>query len=79
MRPPHRMQLFPKEQCPRRKPVKRMHVVDAGHLPDGCNGISFACPHCGYETGWIEDDLTVSQNKRGLPCPECNGREEDHA
>lgn len=64
--------LFDKAALPRTAPVKRMHVADAGHLPDGRKGIQFHCPHCGHDTGWIVDKHTVSENKRGMPCPECN-------
>lgn len=57
---------------PRAKPLKRMHVHDAGHLPGGSKGIQFVCPRCGHDTGWIHDEWTVTQNRRGLPCPKCN-------
>lgn len=68
-------ELFSKEQAPKRPPIKRMHVVDAGN---GLSGkvIQFECRRCGHNTGWIEDTCSVSDNKRGLPCPKCNG--EDH-
>lgn len=59
--------LFTKSDLPRTAPVKRMHVADAG-----CGMIKFHCPHCGHNTGWIEDTHTISKNKRGLPCPECS-------
>jgi predicted RNA-binding Zn-ribbon protein involved in translation (DUF1610 family) len=58
--------LFQKTELPRSAPVKRMHVADAG------DGIRFECPHCGHDTGWIADEWTVTENRRGLPCPECN-------
>lgn len=64
--------LFPPDALPRAKPVKRMHVADAGHLPGGAKGISFVCGHCGHETGWIHDEWTITENRRGLPCPVCN-------
>lgn len=63
--------LFPQSDLPRRAPVKRMRVADAGHIP-GSKGIRFICPHCEYDTGWIADEWTVSENKRGRPCPSCN-------
>ena len=44
-----------------------MHVLDAG-----VDMIRFQCRRCGYDTGWIEDEQTVSRNKRGIPCPDCN-------
>lgn len=66
--------LFAKEDLPRSAPVKRMHVADAGHLPGGAKGIRFVCPHCGHDTDWIADEWTISENKRGLPCPSCNSQ-----
>lgn len=45
----------------------RMRVIDAGQ---GC--IQFRCPRCGHNTGWIIDEWTVAENRRGLPCPNCN-------
>lgn len=59
--------LFDKHQAPRRPRLKRMRVADAG---PGC--IQFICPHCGHDTDWIEDEWTLTENKRGLPCPKCN-------
>lgn len=60
------MQLFTKDQAPRRKPRHLMHVEDAG------DGILLKCVHCGHSTGWIVATLTVTEYKRGIPCPECN-------
>lgn len=48
-----------------------MRVADAG---EGC--IRFTCRACGHDTGWITDDRTVSENKRGRPCPCCNPAQE---
>jgi DNA-directed RNA polymerase subunit RPC12/RpoP len=64
--------LFEKTELPRTKFIKRMVVVDAGNHLSGGKGIAFECKHCGHKSGWILDCMTVSQNKRGLPCPECN-------
>jgi len=64
--------LFDKLVLPRSAPVKRMHVADAGQLPGGAKGIRFACSRCGHDTGWIADEWTITQNRRGLPCPQCN-------
>lgn len=61
--------LFDALDFPRRPRIKRMHVSDAGH---GC--IEFTCRHCGFCTGWIRDEWTITANRRGLPCPKCNGR-----
>lgn len=59
-----------------RRRVIRMHVADAGHMPGGTKGIRFTCDRCGHDTGWIEDFWTISENKRGQPCPECNKESE---
>lgn len=59
--------LFDKDDIPRSAPVKRMHVADAGQ-----GMIEFECPHCGYNSGWITDEWTITENRRGNPCPRCN-------
>ncbi len=64
--------LFDMAEIPRSAPMKRMRVEDAGHMPGGQKGIRFICPHCGHDTDWIVDEWTISENKRGLPCPKCN-------
>lgn len=56
---------------PRRSPRVMMHVVEAGQGNSG-KVIQFECAKCGYNTGWIIDENSVSENKRGKPCPECN-------
>lgn len=62
--------LFPETKPPRQKPRKLMHVCDAyGDGPED-NHVRFMCHRCGHESDWI-DDLTVTQAKRGIPCPEC--------
>lgn len=61
--------LFTKEQVPRsRKPRKLMHVYDAGDY----NHVWMKCAHCGYDDGWQRKDNTLTELKRGLPCPKCN-------
>ena len=59
---------------PRRQPRVMMHVTDAGMFPDGKAAIKFKCNRCEHDTGWIYDTDSVSQNKRGRPCPECNAK-----
>lgn len=62
--------LFAPNDLPRAARLKRMHVRDAG-----CdNGlVRLVCPHCGYDDGWSRHPRrSVSELKRGLPCPECN-------
>ncbi|MDD2748654.1 hypothetical protein [Acidithiobacillus thiooxidans] len=68
--------LFPDLKPPRRKPRKLMHVCDAyGDGPDHVH-VCFRCSRCGHETDWI-DGLTVTEAKRGIPCPMCNKTEDD--
>ena len=59
------------ENLPRTKRIIRMKVVDAG-CGRGGNWIAFECWKCGHETGWLTDEWTVTENRRGLPCPVCN-------
>lgn len=56
---------------PRRKRRVMMHVIDAGQ-GNGGPVINFQCSRCGHGTGWIDDEKSVSENKRGIPCPNCN-------
>lgn len=56
-----------------------MGVMDAGE--PGCR---FRCRRCGHETDWIgvwsvkdgwertDQPLTLTEAKRGVPCPKCN-------
>lgn len=44
------------------------HVADAGP-----NARRFEC-RCGWNSGWIFDPMTVSEVKRGIPCPICNAK-----
>ncbi len=61
--------LFPETKLPRKRPQKLMHVYDAGH--DGM--VRMECGHCGHDDGWkMYPDKSVSELKRGLPCPVCN-------
>ncbi|MFT9089458.1 MAG: hypothetical protein ABF479_00360 [Gluconacetobacter sp.] len=64
--------LFPKADLPRKKPAKRMYVADAGLTPGGEKIIQFVCRRCGHDTDWLYDRWTITENKRGLPCPNCN-------
>ena len=63
-------------ELPPRKPARvMMHVVDAGY--SGCDdddgGIAvFQCRKCDHKTDWTKF-RTVTEAKRGLPCPKCNG------
>lgn len=64
-------QLFAKENAPRSRPVKRMHVIDAG---SDHGHVHMQCGHCGYDDGWKVYDNTLTELKQGLPCPHCNLR-----
>lgn len=64
-------QLFTPMQAPRRPRRVMMHVADAGNGA-GCKVIQFRCNKCGHDTGWLVDERTISENRRGLPCPICN-------
>ena len=56
------------EPPPRSKPRIIAHMTDAGE-----NVAFFTCGKCGWESGWIYDDeMKVSQVKRGIPCEVCN-------
>lgn len=45
-----------------------MHVCDARH--DAIATVELECGKCGHRTEWIEF-ATVTEAKRGLPCPVC--------
>lgn len=60
------------ERPKRRTRGQLMHVCDAGHE----NGliVKMRCGRCRHESGWLRFD-TVTEAKRGLPCPKCNADE----
>ena len=66
-------QLFPKGTLPRRPRKHLMHVYDAG---SDHGHVNMVCS-CGYDDGFLYcyDDKTLTQLKRGLPCPICNTEE----
>lgn len=80
---PRTLDLF--ERPPRAKPKKLMHVSDAGEVQCGAAEdlgkplVRFMCARCEYETDWFVVD-TVTEAKRGIPCPKCNNEEnkEEH-
>ena len=51
----------------RRKARTKAHVVDAGERV-----IMFECGNCGWNSGWIDHDMSVSEAKKGIPCKKCN-------
>jgi len=67
--------MFAELKPPRKAPQKLMHVCDARGDCCGDDGsgatVRMQCVRCGYETGWL-DFLTVTEAKRGIPCPKCN-------
>lgn len=67
----------PDGKKPRREKRKLMHVADAGQSNWG-KVIKFECSHCGYETGWMDDEKSISTNKRGIACPICNPTKESN-
>jgi len=62
------MDLLPK---PQRTPRKLMHVVDAGNGPGPGRWAAFECKHCGERSEWMRIQ-SVTEAKRGIPCPKCN-------
>jgi DNA-directed RNA polymerase subunit RPC12/RpoP len=67
------LEMFDK---PRRPRQWRMVVCDAGDGPCCCDetpiSVRYLCPRCDHETGWM-GAKTVTEAKRGIPCPKCNG------
>lgn len=61
-------EMFEKPKRP--KPRRLAHVVDAGEFPDGRRAAKFECFRCGWSE-WLSI-TTVSEAKRGHPCPNCN-------
>ncbi len=60
---------------PKRKPARIMaHLVDAGGESDPM--AHYICGKCGWDSGWIVDRRSVSEIKRGVPCPNCNAAAE---
>lgn len=70
-----RTDLFPDAPRHRQKPRVLGHVIDAGN---GCGGTEPGRNHwaqlrCRNGHTWqIFNGHTVTELKRGLPCPECN-------
>jgi hypothetical protein len=60
-------ELLPKP--PRHTRGQLMHVCDARH--DVRATVELECPKCRHRTGWIRFE-TVTEAKRGQPCPKCN-------
>lgn len=69
--PARQTELFDKP--PRRSRGQLMHVFDAGDA-DGLI-CEMKCSKCGYRSGWLHFS-TITEAKRGLPCPQCNKEKE---
>lgn len=65
---PRTMQMFERPKVPR---VVRMHVSDAGHGDEWDMRVRYQCARCNHETDWTTA-RTVTEAKRGIPCPNCN-------
>ena len=66
--------MFAELKPPRQTPKKLMHVSDAGGCCEEDGGgamVRMQCKRCGYESGWLFLG-TVTEAKRGKPCPVCN-------
>lgn len=68
--------LFDDDPKSRARPRIIMRVVDAGDsgcsVSDGGSHIVvFQCGKCGHRTDWTLVK-TVTEGKRGKPCPKCN-------
>lgn len=66
---PRQGSLFAKPKAKRRV---LMHVDDAGGAEHGrALNVTLRCSKCGYRSEWLQCD-TVTEAKRGQPCPRCN-------
>lgn len=61
-------EMFDKPRKPRQW---LMHVSDAGGDGPHDVWVKFECHRCQHETGWV-NMRTVTEAKRGIPCPICN-------
>jgi hypothetical protein len=74
------LDMFEDLRSPRARPRVLMHVTDAGQVDAGAAGdlgkplCRMRCARCGDESDWLVFD-TVTEAKRGIPCPRCNATE----
>lgn len=61
------MSLFQKEDLPRSVPKVLMHVIDAG-----CGTVCLECPKCKHEVDVEDCKYSITEFKKGIPCPKCN-------
>lgn len=68
----------------RKKARVMMHVIDAGASDIAYEGFEdggialYKCGKCGHESVWTPF-RTISEAKRGMPCPKCNQAESGEA
>lgn len=66
--------MFAELKPPRKTPQKLMHVCDSGGCceEDGSGAmVRMQCKRCSYESEWLYLG-SVTEAKRGKPCPVCN-------
>jgi hypothetical protein len=64
--------LFPETKPPRARHRVLMHVSDArGDGPPDDVWCQMTCVRCAAETDWLLF-RSVTESKRGIPCPDCN-------
>jgi hypothetical protein len=59
------------QKPPRKSRGQLMHVCDAGNGEEGKPLVQFECGKCRFRSEWLIVD-TVTEAKRGIPCPRCN-------
>lgn len=64
------LDMFPEKKLPRRSPRVMMQYRDGGVGNEG-EIVQYECPKCSTRSGW-EDAGSITEVKRGIPCPECN-------
>ena len=67
--------MFAELKPPRARPKRLMHVCDSAGSCDEEGGgamVRMWCLRCSHETEWLTFP-TVTEAKRGIPCPKCNG------
>lgn len=75
--------LFPKDEIPRTPRKVMMHVIDAGD--HGCGGtepgeqwVKYGCSTCDEESEW-QSARSITEARKGIPCPRCNTEEKVNA
>lgn len=67
--------MFPDPAIKRMRSKANMYPIDAGPGPGDQIMALMECPKCGHDGGWWDFD-TLSEAKRGTPCPVCNATTE---